>query len=129
MRQLLTACLFLVCVCSLAYCQSGTCAVDIQGTVGTCGNSAGCSDVYPITWPGDACDFTGSCEYFVNTTTSCCGIQGYSYLTDSGTTCEWAKFKDPKMRQDLIELAKTENILIPDCRGAYVPAGSVLARL
>lgn len=129
MKQSLLISILVLSVAGFAYGQSGVCAVNVTFDVLTCGNSAGCSDVYPVTWIGDPCDFTGACEYFVNTTTSCCGIQGYSYLTDSGTTCEWAKLKDPGIRKELLELTANEDILIPNCSGAYVPATAALARL
>jgi hypothetical protein len=129
MRRLFFICIVL-CAYAFAHGQSGTCAQDVTVSEGQCGNSAGCSDIYPITWAGDPCDpWSGACVYFVWTTTSCCNIGGYPYLIESGNYCYFGMLKDPLKRKELVELAKNTPMLVPNCRGVYVPAEFVISSL
>jgi hypothetical protein len=43
--------------------------------------------------------------------------------------CYQGMLKDPLQRKELVELAKSTPILIPNCRGVYVPAEFVLSSL
>lgn len=56
----------------------------------------------------------------------CCGAYQSYAPTDP---CTIAKFRGRESRSRLLELARASRILVPNCRGAYVPARMVLERL
>jgi hypothetical protein len=53
----------------------------------------------------------------------CCGKFSNVWPTDE---CLIAKLKDPHVRERILELAEDNEILVPTCSGAYVPANLVL---
>lgn len=59
---------------------------------------------------------------------SCCGQGAYPYYYFDGSQCYWTKLDDPTIRQNLIELAKVQPVLIRSCGGRYHPLEAVLAK-
>jgi hypothetical protein len=54
---------------------------------------------------------------------ACCGQYG-NYT--SGSACLITKLRDPDTRSRILELAEGNQILVPTCDGAYVPAAIAL---
>jgi hypothetical protein len=50
----------------------------------------------------------------------CCGK--YPTYIDSGALCVITEMKEPHVRSRILELALENEILVPTCTGAYVPA-------
>ena len=74
-----------------------------------------------------SCTFSGNpCLYFQPTTVCCGEYENYRW---SGSYCLLARLRDRGLRLRLVELARTGNILVPNCDGAYVPARMVLKAL
>jgi len=60
-------------------------------------------------------------------TVSCCG-QSYPTCSPSGWSCNGSgKLADPAIRQRLLELAKSEDIMVTSCKGEYRPLVIALA--
>lgn len=92
---------------------------------------------------GDVTCTVGSCEQSITTqtpnggygyyaqgysctTVQCCGQGSYPFCYFDGGQCYWTKLKDPSIRQNLLELAQTEDLLVVSCKGNYQPLMAVL---
>jgi hypothetical protein len=86
-------------------------------------NNAGCGETF-VNYGATSCTFSGNGCFYFTPITICCGT--YSNYTEDGY-CNLAKLQDNQVRLKLLELAQTTDLLIPNCKGAYVPAAFLLA--
>jgi hypothetical protein len=100
--------------------EAGGCKV-IDGKFGPlqCPNGSSCGTYYTLQTEECNLDNEPYCETLLPISV-CCGR--YGNYQDSGANCSLAKMKDPAVRSRLVELAKSNEILVPTCSGAYVPA-------
>jgi len=69
---------------------------------------------------GEDCDIDNEGMRFVLVPTSfCCDKYHIPLPTDP---CLFTEMRDPHVRSRLLELAEENDILVPTCSGAYVPA-------
>jgi hypothetical protein len=66
----------------------------------------------------EQCTEDNECDMLLPIST-CCG-KFPSYV--QGGLCVITEMKDPRVRSHILELAKDNEILVPTCNGAYVPA-------
>jgi hypothetical protein len=99
--------------------DAGGCAV-IDSKFGplSCPNGSSCGSYYTLQTEECNIDNEEDCEVLVPITV-CCGK--YATYEDGGDNCAFAKMKEPNVRSQLVELAKDNEILVPTCKGAYVP--------
>ncbi len=84
----------------------------------TCSN-AGCTDTIDFSVPSGPGQYGGvNLDCFP---TSCCGIGGFPTCTAFGGCSVYAKLNDPANRERLVELSKTQDIIIISCSGEYLP--------
>lgn len=104
---------------SVAYGQEGKCASS-NGipTVARCPNE-GCGEVY-YNYSTFRCTGPEPCLFWAQIMICCGAYQNYEYAPEFD--CWYTMFKNQEVRSRLQELAKTRQILVPNCRGAYVPA-------
>jgi len=81
-----------------------------------CPNGSACGTYYTLQTEG--CNVDNECDSLVAFTV-CCGK--YPNYTNNGL-CGIAEMKDPRIRSRILDLAKNNEILVPTCSGAYVPA-------
>jgi hypothetical protein len=117
MRKLCVV-LFVTAIAVVTHAQTGSCGLNLNIIEVQCGNSI-CQDEYPITWT-TPCSEDGPCEFYSPTTTNCCGIE-HTYLSDSGNICFISELRDSQVRSRLLLLAEKDDILVPNCKGAYLP--------
>lgn len=102
-----------------------TCSDDISVRMGQCVGSGGCRDVYPITFVF-GCKDTSRCFQVFTLSTNCCG-KTFFYSNFTGQTCPFlAELRDPANRANLLALAATANVLVPDCKGVFMPVKALL---
>ena len=53
---------------------------------------------------------------------SICCNKGVSYFDSGDGSCLTTEMKDPRARSRILEFGKHDEILVPNCNGAYVPA-------
>jgi hypothetical protein len=98
----------------------GDCTV-LDGTFGPirCPNGSSCGSYY--TPQTQICneDNEDQCQ-ILEPESFCCGK--YNIYIDPGDPCGFAEMRDPRVRSRLLELAEDNEILVPTCRGAYLPA-------
>jgi hypothetical protein len=109
----------------LSRAQVTNCGSSLNINNGAC-QTPTCSDVFPRTSLND-CNFS-VCDMYVKTTTFCCSLR-IRYFSGPGGPCLLANLKDPESRAKVRALAETEDILIPTCGGAYVPASALKQEL
>jgi len=117
MRKLCVV-LFVTVVAVVTRAQSGSCGSGINIIPVQCGNSI-CQDEYPISYT-TPCSEDGPCVFYTPTTTNCCGIE-HTYLAESGNNCSISELRDRQVRFRLLLLAEKDDILVPNCKGAYLP--------
>lgn len=84
-----------------------------------CPNGSSCGSYVTASW--EECNIDNE-EFCViqETESFCCGK--YQIPVYEGDPCGLAEMKDPRARSRLLELAKDNEILVPTCRGAHLPA-------
>jgi hypothetical protein len=89
-----------------------------------CPNDSGCG--VHVTFSGEDCNIDNeeTCMVLVRTT-YCCGKYNIPTPTDQ---CLFTEMKSPGIRSRLLELAEENDILVPTCSGAYVPARIALQK-
>lgn len=107
--------------CQVASAQS-YCTGSIPSSPLTCSNS-GCSETITIsTIGGEEYGAQASCGVI-----SCCGIGGFPSCSYTGGSClSDAKLNDPMIRRHLVELARTQDVMVASCDGNYRPLMAVL---
>jgi hypothetical protein len=102
----------------------GNCTV-LDGTFGPirCPNGSSCGTYYTAQTEDCNIDNEDQCN-ILDPETFCCGK--YNIPLDPGDPCGLAEMKDPHVRSRLLELAEDNEILVPTCRGAYLPVEIVL---
>jgi hypothetical protein len=105
----------------LCVAQTSTCKVINSPTYSYCPNP-GCHERFPRT-PMSDCYLGEVCSY-VKTQTFCCGA--YQIQVYGGSNCIMTEYRDQKTSSKVLELARENEILIPSCSGALVPARLVL---
>jgi hypothetical protein len=116
--------LLLLGFCSTANSQSSGCttffnAGDVICSVGNCNGNIEIQT--PMGGGGGFFDQAFSCI-----TLQCCGQGNYPFCSFQGGICYWTKLKDPAVRQPLLELAQTQDVLVVSCKGNYLPLTAVL---
>lgn len=109
--------------CNLAYSQSSGCATflnpgDVTCSVGSCNGD--------ITMQTPMGGYGYYAQGYTCQPIQCCGTGNYPFCAFDGGQCYWTKLSDPTVRQNLIELAHTEDLLIVSCKGRYQPLTAVL---
>jgi hypothetical protein len=88
-----------------------------------CPNGSSCGQYY--TYQSEKCDGHNVCVP-VNPITICSGVhnscKGYDAAEPGDDYCLSAEMKEPGAKSRILELAKINQILVPTCSGAYVPA-------
>jgi len=122
-RWFLLALGLLLLISSLSYAQSGSCGDPSQVLYyrAHC-YSPVCHGVVLV--PSAAGCTGGSCDFFQNVTVDCCGFQAVT-AQDVGA-CGFAKLRDERARRQILALLENQRVLVPECGGSYVPAGSLL---
>lgn len=102
----------------LADAQTTMCMELLNLTPVNCPN-AGCHEQFPSLLL-DRCGIGGfgPCQYFVKISWCCGAYQNWS----SPSNCLMTEMNDRSLRQRIFTLAKEEEILVPTCHGAYIPA-------
>jgi hypothetical protein len=86
----------------------------------TCPNGAACGSYY--TFQTDPCNIDNGAFCAVLQPISTCCQKYHNYVPNG--PCGFADLimHDPRVRSRILELAKDNEILIPTCSGAYIPA-------
>jgi hypothetical protein len=94
----------------------GACA-SVDSTFGPlrCPTSS-CGTYYTV--QTEACTIDNECDLLLPISVCCGKFPNYV----EGGTCLLAEIKDPRVKSRMLELAKDNQILVPTCNGAYVPA-------
>ena len=108
--------LFVMLPITMACAQQGKCVTLNYVYPIRCPNS-GCGELYPA-YLSEGCDLEGPCVY-LGYTSWCCGQ--YMNVQVQGR-CLLAEMKGKRVRSRILELAKKNEIVVPTCSGAYVPA-------
>jgi hypothetical protein len=104
------------------------CAAGNSRTVNLTCRTTTCTQTFQVIVPV-ACDSFHTCFATTTAPITCCGATRDVTLLDGtggGAICQVALMKDPKIRTQVLLIARTRRILIPTCNGAYVPAESAL---
>jgi hypothetical protein len=95
------------------------CEVLLGSTSGIrCPNRSSCGTYTTYQVAGSCEDYEGPCSTLSPISTCCGAYQNYI----AGGGCSVAEMRDPRVRSRILELAETNQILVPTCSGAYVPA-------
>lgn len=99
--------------------EGGCAAVD--GTFGPlrCPNGSSCGTYSTLTTELCATDNEDYCDMLIAFPV-CCGK--YNALVDTGDPCLITELRDRRNRSRILELAIDDEILVPSCSGAYIPA-------
>lgn len=98
--------------------DSGCAVVDLYNGPYQCPNGSSCGTYYTVSSEACTIDNGESCVV-LEPTSYCCGKYHIPLPMDS---CLITEMKDPHARVRLLELAEENDILVPTCSGAYVPA-------
>jgi hypothetical protein len=101
--------------------QSG-CAAYFNVNMVVCGNGGSCTFQTPYG------NFYTSSHGYTCTNISCCGVGSYPNCYFDGWPCWRVKLEDPNVKQQLIELAKVQEILVVSCKENYQPLEVVLTQ-
>jgi len=102
--------------------DTGCEVVDLWNGPYQCPNGSSCGTYNTVS--GEACNIDNGADCVVLVPTSfCCGRYHIPLPQDA---CLITEAKDPHARSRLLELAEENDILVPTCSGAYVPAGIAL---
>jgi len=98
--------------------QSGDCELLVnENGPYRCPNGSSCGVYYTPQFegcvPGDPC-------VLFETKSFCCGR--YNILLDPADVCLIGELRNPRVTSRILEFAKDNEILVPTCQGAYLPA-------
>jgi hypothetical protein len=119
MRKASWLLLFMVLSVVMAWGQITPRCVDVSGTFGpiTCPSKASCGSYSNPIVKGE-CNDEDPCTV-LTPISSCCGAyQNYQ----GGGPCLFTEMRSPSIRLQMLELARNNEILVPTCSGAYIPA-------
>jgi hypothetical protein len=99
--------------------DTGACAlVDAKNGPFRCSVPA-CGETY-YTYQTEQCNISGPCDAMFPVSI-CCGR--FDNFQDLGSgTCLFTEMRDKGFKAHIMELARENEILVPTCSGAYVPA-------
>ena len=101
-----------------AFSQDQTCGNVVGYTSGRC-PVPHCGATFTSLRIDGNCKADEECESFT-ATTFCCGA--LTHYEQDGWDCFGTEMQNASVQKHLLELAKTNEVLVPTCHGAYVPA-------